>query len=91
MNLRRDEQAELRRVAARLKTDFPSVDPGVVDARVEAARDALSQAPIRNYVPILVERRARARITDRVTRATPPPPRIELRGHGSTACGARRR
>ncbi|MGW1990423.1 three-helix bundle dimerization domain-containing protein [Embleya sp. NPDC001921] len=86
MNVRQDEQAAVRHAAARLKSAFPSVDPATVDALVEAAHDALSDAPIRTYVPILVERRAKTMLTDGVT---PPPaplaPDAEPRGHGATA------
>ncbi|MFJ8741487.1 three-helix bundle dimerization domain-containing protein [Embleya sp. NPDC127516] len=87
MNARQDEQATVRHAAARLKCAFPSVDPATVDALVEAAQDALREAPIRTYVPILVERRARTMLADGVTPPAPAtlPPDIESRGHGATA------
>ncbi|WP_331770100.1 hypothetical protein OG948_41135 (plasmid) [Embleya sp. NBC_00888] len=87
MNVRQDEQAAIRHAAARLKCAFPSVDPATVDALVEAAQDALSDAPIRTYVPILVERRAKTMLADGVTPPAPAPlaPDTEPRGHGATA------
>ncbi|MFI1386277.1 three-helix bundle dimerization domain-containing protein [Embleya sp. NPDC020886] len=85
MNARQDEQAAVRHAAARLKSAFPSVDPATVDAHVEAAHDALSDARIRTYVPILVERRARTMIKDGGTPPAPPPADPEPRAHGSTA------
>lgn len=85
MNVRQDEQAAVRHVVARLKCAFPSVDPATVDALVEAAQDALSDAPIRTYVPILVERRAKTMLADGGTPPAPLPPDTEPRGHGATA------
>ncbi|MEU0430149.1 hypothetical protein ABZ153_00580 [Streptomyces sp. NPDC006290] len=58
--VRQDEAVALLRLAARLKTAYPSVDPSVVDEVVATARGSFRQAKVRTYVPILVERRVRA-------------------------------
>ncbi|KAB1990697.1 three-helix bundle dimerization domain-containing protein [Streptomyces triticiradicis] len=58
--VRQDEAVALHRLAVRLKAAYPSVEPSVVDQVVAAARGSFRQAKVRTYVPILVERRARA-------------------------------
>ncbi|MER5472040.1 hypothetical protein [Streptomyces sp. NPDC002685] len=56
---RQDEAVALLRLAARLKTAYPSIDPSVVDQAVATARGPFQLAKVRTYVPILVERRVR--------------------------------
>ncbi|WP_351226823.1 hypothetical protein [Streptomyces sp. NPDC002133] len=50
----------IRKVAARLRVAYPWVDVAIVEAAVGTAYGSFSQARVRTYVPILVERRARA-------------------------------
>ncbi|MFJ3839598.1 three-helix bundle dimerization domain-containing protein [Streptomyces sp. NPDC090054] len=54
-----EELASARTTVARLKAAYPSVDAATVEATVEAAYDAFRQARVRQYVPILAERRSR--------------------------------
>lgn len=56
---RQDEAVALIRMAAGLKTAYPSVDAAIVDAAIATAHGTFQQAKIRTYVPILVERRVR--------------------------------
>jgi len=53
------EQAALRLVGEALSARYADVDPTQVVEAVEQARSALAGAPIRDFVPVLVERRAR--------------------------------
>lgn len=54
-----EELASLRTTVARLRAAYPSVDADTVEATVRAAYDSFRQARVRNYVPILAERRSR--------------------------------
>jgi hypothetical protein len=55
---RQDEGHALEVVRARLRERFPELDADTIDAAVGAAHDQLT-GPIRDYVPVLVERAAR--------------------------------
>ncbi|GAA2745948.1 three-helix bundle dimerization domain-containing protein [Kitasatospora cinereorecta] len=61
-----DEEA-MGLVAARLKSAHPGADPATVDALVGRAYDELRDARVRAFIPVLVERRARALLA-----ASPP-------------------
>ena len=52
------EQQALLDVEARLRRRFPDLDPAVVEAAVRLSY-ASSAGPIRDFVPLLVERAAR--------------------------------
>lgn len=54
-----EELASVRLTVARLKAAYPSLDADTVEATVRAAYDSFRQARVRNYVPILAERRSR--------------------------------
>ncbi|MGW0965115.1 three-helix bundle dimerization domain-containing protein [Streptomyces sp. NPDC002516] len=73
-DVRADEGVALLRLAARLKTAYPSVDPSVVDQVVATARGSFRQAKVRTYVPILVERRVRALLSALEPEGTAPAP-----------------
>lgn len=73
------EQQALLDVEARLRLRFPDLDPAVVEAAVRLSYAELT-GPIRDFVPLLVERAARDRLTVAVrglpadsTRAAPAP------------------
>lgn len=55
---RHDESQALEDVRARLAVRFPELDADTVNAAVDAAYARLT-GPIRDYVPVLVERAAR--------------------------------
>lgn len=59
-----DTAEELRHVAAlveRLTRKFPELDPDTVEETVTSVHHQLGDAPIRDYVPVLVEREAMTR------------------------------
>ncbi len=49
-------------VQERLAARFPDLDPTVVEAAVQLAAAGIT-GPVRDYVPLLVERAARERLT----------------------------
>jgi hypothetical protein len=57
-----DEKEAVEHVYQRLTARFPGVDPATVRLAVEEALSSLD-GPVRNYVPVLVERAARERLT----------------------------
>ncbi len=48
-------------VQERLEARFPDLDPAVVEAAIQAAAAGIT-GPVRDYVPLLVERAARERL-----------------------------
>ncbi|CAM5333590.1 three-helix bundle dimerization domain-containing protein [Streptomyces avidinii] len=69
-----EELASVRDTVQRLRTAYPSVDPATVEAAVTAAYDSFRGARVRNYVPILAERRSRKALAA-AFRAVPGPAR----------------
>lgn len=71
--VRRDvELAELARLAERLKAQFaPEASDEEVERSVSEAAADLAGAPIRLFVPLLVEKGARERLRARVAGHTP--------------------
>lgn len=53
------EQRDIAEVARRLATRFPDAPPDRVRAAVEQAHRRFDGAPIRDFVPVFVERSAR--------------------------------
>lgn len=66
---RHDESQALEDVRARLVQRFPDLDADTVNAAVDAAYAQLT-GPIRDYVPVLVERAARDLLSRRHEAAT---------------------
>jgi hypothetical protein len=56
------EQAALTHVEERLTSTYADLPPERVSAIVQKARARFDQSPIRDFVPLLVERRARAEL-----------------------------
>lgn len=54
-----DEQAALQDLARRLGDRYPDVKPELVAAAVKEAADGFAQAHVRDFIPVLVERRAK--------------------------------
>lgn len=63
------EMQALAHVHARLAKRFPNVDPTVIEAAVRLEHVHLD-GPIRDYVPVLVEHSARARLAAFASRET---------------------
>ncbi|EME53266.1 hypothetical protein G352_24311 [Rhodococcus ruber BKS 20-38] len=53
-----DEQHHIDEVRRRLRTRFPQVDPDSIDRAIASAHHRLDGRPIRDFVPVLVERAA---------------------------------
>jgi hypothetical protein len=62
-----DEDKAVREVAERLAERFPSVPRTRIDEVVQSERRALDGKPIRDYIPVLVEHGAKARLRDELT------------------------
>jgi hypothetical protein len=66
------ERQALAAVEQNLRQRFPDIDPTLVEAAVRVSHAELT-GPIRDFVPLLVERAARDRLAY-TTRETPEPP-----------------
>jgi hypothetical protein len=64
MDTELDEVEAIRRVSEQLKSSFSTMDPSVIDAAVTVAHRKLLDARIRTFVPIFVEREARATLNE---------------------------
>ncbi len=60
-----DEPRELQRVVARLLEQYPAVSETVVRDAVATSVHLFNDAPVRKYVPLLVERLARQALNQR--------------------------
>ncbi|WP_405436213.1 hypothetical protein OG373_05195 [Streptomyces avidinii] len=67
-----EELASVRDTVLRLRTAYPAADQAAVEAAVKAAYDFFRGARVRNYVPILAERRSRKALAA-AFRAVPGP------------------
>ncbi|WP_435224455.1 three-helix bundle dimerization domain-containing protein [Streptomyces sp. Tue6028] len=54
------EEKAIRQVAERLQSRYAEATPAAIEAAVRASEDRLRDSRIRDFVPIFVERRARA-------------------------------
>jgi hypothetical protein len=57
------EAAALNDIVAAIKKDFPHLADDDVAAMVDRAREDFHNRPIREFVPLFVERRIRAQLT----------------------------
>ncbi len=62
-----DEDKAVADVVERLAERFPSIPRNRVEEIVEGERRALEGKPIRDYIPVLVEHGAKARLRDEST------------------------
>ena len=70
-----DEPTELDQVVQRLGVRFQHLSPDVVARAVSDSAADLSDATVRDFVPLLVERQARDRLQAKAPApATPPEP-----------------
>ena len=58
------EQAAMRQIRAGLAKQFPDLSAEEIDRAVTGHYDAFNDSPIRDFVPVLVERAARQHLTD---------------------------
>ena len=58
-------------VQQRLEARFPDLDPTLVEAAIQVAAAGIT-GPVRDYVPLLVERAARERLNRAVAGGTAP-------------------
>ena len=65
-----DEDKAVAEVVDRLAERFPSIPRSRIDEIVQSERQSLEGKPIRDYIPVLVEHGAKARLRDEV--ATSP-------------------
>lgn len=64
----RGEQSRVADAASRLRTRFPQLSAEEVARAVELSHRELDDAPVRDFVPLLVEKRARELLTGSLSR-----------------------
>ncbi len=64
-----DEEHAVEQVCQRLAARFPNLAPDNVRLAVEQAHNSMAGAPVRNYVPVLVEHAARKALTTATSEA----------------------
>ncbi|MFJ4037165.1 three-helix bundle dimerization domain-containing protein [Microbacterium sp. NPDC090007] len=57
-----DEESAISEIVERLEERFPQSSPETVRAAVEDARQHFSRAKVKDFVPLFIEREARARL-----------------------------
>lgn len=57
-----DESKAISEIVQRLQEQFPAVSPESVTDAVERARATFSGAKVRDFVPVLIEKEAKARL-----------------------------
>ena len=63
------EEAAIRQVVARLAQQFPELSADEIDRAVNGQYDRFRSSPIRDFVPVLVERATRRQLTQHGRRA----------------------
>ncbi|MFF0817849.1 three-helix bundle dimerization domain-containing protein [Rhodococcus sp. NPDC003318] len=58
------EAAALKEIAEAIKKDFPDLTDGDVKAMIERAHEDFYSRPIREFVPLFIERRIRAQLAE---------------------------
>jgi hypothetical protein len=59
-----EEEARIDEVQQRLAQKYAHLSPGDVSAAVEAALTRFERSSVRDFIPLLVERRASAQLAD---------------------------
>ncbi len=62
-----DEDKAVAEVVDRLAERFPSIPRSRIDEIVQSERESLDGKPIRDYIPVLVEHGAKARLRDELS------------------------
>jgi hypothetical protein len=65
-----DETRAVTEVSHRLVASFPDVAPDVIDDTVHASHDQFAGSPIRDFIPVLVERIAKSNLKTQVRTTT---------------------
>ncbi|MEJ3403882.1 hypothetical protein WDJ51_03980 [Rathayibacter sp. YIM 133350] len=61
----KNEQRAVDEVVERLSKKFPDVDPAVIAEIVHAEHLSFTGRPVRDFVPVLVEKSSKARLKER--------------------------
>jgi hypothetical protein len=67
----RAEQAAIRQVVARLAQQFPELSADEINRAVHGHYDRYNDSPIRDFVPVLVERATRQQLSEDQARPEP--------------------
>ena len=67
-----EESRAVAKVVDRLAERFPNLPRASVERAVREAHDAFAGRPVRVYVPVLVERGAKARLREELAAASTP-------------------
>lgn len=62
-----DPDAAISEIIERLESRYPTIDPHDVRTAVEAARQHFARARVKDFVPLFIERDARARLERPIT------------------------
>jgi hypothetical protein len=57
------ERDAIRQVCERLSRQFPELPPDEIEKAVYGKYDSFAESPVRDFVPVLVERGSRQRLT----------------------------
>ena len=57
-----DEDHAVAEIAERLQERFPEATPESITAAIEQARASFTDAKVRDFVPVLIEKEAKARL-----------------------------
>ncbi len=57
-----DEDRAVAEIGERLRERFPDATPEAIAAAIEHARASLVDAKVRDFVPVLIEKEAKARL-----------------------------
>ena len=68
-----NEDAAIHHVVDRLTSLFPSVPPDDIEARVAEVQESLDDAPVRDFVPVIVEHDVKARLREEGNTPEPTP------------------
>lgn len=63
-----DETRAIAEVSHRLVTSFPGVAPDVIEHTVHTSHEEFAGSPIRDFVPVLVERMAKNDLATKLSR-----------------------
>jgi hypothetical protein len=59
-----NEDVAIEHVVDRLTSQFPSVSPDLIEAKVDDVHASFDQAPIRDFVPVIVEHDVREQLRE---------------------------
>jgi hypothetical protein len=63
------ENQAISQLGDRMASRFPEVDRGIIDDVVREEHASFAGDPVRDYIPVLVERKVKARLRAGVTRS----------------------